>query len=156
MRVWLVDGRAGGLLWSCWWRGWCRGRHGWGHNKKRGNNNGKTGEKASFLPIFTFDFLLPKAWNPPLFIRGGKWTFYLYWCQISGFDSVRKDSNRGLKMVIMNCQIWQLKVAWVSIFEPALRPLWCQSATKNYIGVWSSVMPSNWCMVIWFGWEMKH
>jgi hypothetical protein len=107
------------------------------------------------LPTFAFDFLLPKVWNPPIFIRGGKWTFYLYWCQILALDSVRKDPNRGLKMVIMNYQIWQLKTAWVSFFEPALRPLWCQSATKNYTGVWSSVIPSSWCMIIWFGWEMK-
>jgi hypothetical protein len=38
-------------------------------------------------------------------------------------DSAPKDPNKWFKVVTMNCKIWQLKAAWVGLFEPAPRLL---------------------------------
>jgi hypothetical protein len=68
-------------------------------------------------------------------------------------DSNWNNPNRWFKVVIVNCQILTTQgyLSW---------PLWgsveaavIQSAKKNYIGVWSSIRPSCWCIVclIWLG-----
>jgi hypothetical protein len=54
----------------------------------------KNGEKAKFWPTFINDFFSLHAWNLPLFIGGGIWIIYLYWCQILTLDLNRKDHNR--------------------------------------------------------------
>jgi hypothetical protein len=64
---------------------------------------------------------MPNAWNPRLVIKGGRWIFYLYCCQILTLESNRKDTNRWFKVVIMNCQILTVKgcLSW---------PLWASIA----------------------------
>ena len=61
------------------------------------------------MPTLHTDFLMPDAWNPPLFIEGGGGTFCFYWYQILALDSNWKDPNRWFKVVIMNYQIFIVK-----------------------------------------------
>jgi hypothetical protein len=61
-------------------------------------------KKTDYFSNFSLRFLDLNAWNPLLFIGGGRVEFYLYWCQILALDSTRKDLNRWLKVVIMNSQ----------------------------------------------------
>jgi len=58
-----------------------------------------------FFSNLASDFSSLRPWNPPLFIRGGRWTFRLYWCQILALDSTWKDPNYRFKMAIMGCHI---------------------------------------------------
>jgi hypothetical protein len=57
------------------------------------------------LSTLDLDFFFLKAWNPPLFIEGGRGIFFLYWFQILTIDLNWKDLNRWFKIVIMNYQI---------------------------------------------------
>jgi hypothetical protein len=82
-----------------------------------------TGEKpgeAGFFPTLASNFSSLNAWNPPLFIRGGREIFCFYQGPISALDSAQKDLNRWLKVVIMNCQILAIKsyLSW---------PLWADT-----------------------------
>jgi len=86
----------GRLVWQeekrCWWRSW------WWREVQRvaGDGNGyrcaveekgkevadrgekKLGKRADFFLILASNFFLLNAWNPPLFIGGGRATLYLY------------------------------------------------------------------------------
>jgi hypothetical protein len=41
----------------------------------------------------TSDFLMPNAWNLPLFIGDGRKTIYLFWGPILALDLNQKDPN---------------------------------------------------------------
>jgi hypothetical protein len=76
--------------------------------KKKGNVGRwgeKLGKRTDNFPSLASDFSTLRAWNPPLFIKGGRGIFCLYWCQILVFDLNRKDSNHWFKIAIKNCQI---------------------------------------------------
>jgi hypothetical protein len=94
-----------------------------------------------FFSTLASDFFMLNALNPPLFIRD--WSL------------IRTGIIRtvDLKLSLWTVRFWQLKATWVGLFGEASRPLWCQSAKKNYIGVWSSIRPSCWCIVclVWLG-----
>ena len=75
--------------------------------KKKKTGGRRLAEKnlgeADFFPTLTYDFVPLKAWNPPLFIMGGRGTLCLYWGQILALNSIGKDLNHWLKGVIMVC-----------------------------------------------------
>jgi hypothetical protein len=44
--------------------------------KKKSNNGRKTRKETDFLLTLNSNFFLINAWNPPLFIRGGREIFF--------------------------------------------------------------------------------
>ena len=66
--------------------------------------NDENSRMTGFYPTLDSIFFLSRAWNSPLFIGGGRGTFFLYWCQILALDSIQNDPNRWFKVIIMNCQ----------------------------------------------------
>jgi len=73
---WAASGWASGLWWrlwrtSLWWR-WLATRT----TKREGEKKcAETEEGADFWPTLYPIFFFFKPWNPPLFLRGGRWIF---------------------------------------------------------------------------------
>ena len=108
-----------------------------------------------FFSTLASDFFMLNALNPPLFIRD--WSL------------IRTGIIRtvDLKLSSWTVRFWQLKATWVGLFGEASRPLWCQSAKKNYIGVmlvyslsdlvgrWSIKCSKNMAIRAAFEWKRK-
>jgi hypothetical protein len=84
-----------------------------------------------FLSTLDPDFFFLKAWNPPIFIEGGKGIFFLYWFQILTLDLNWKDLNRWFKV----CHHELSNFNNSRLPKLASKPLWCQLAKNNYIRV---------------------
>ena len=107
-------------VWFGWWRQW-RQRCGGYSGAKKASKGGekKTGEML-FFPTLASDFLMLNVSNSPLFIRGGKGTPFLYWCQILVFELTRKDPNCWFKIAVKALKSWQLKAGRVGHFGVVL------------------------------------
>ena len=57
-----------------------------------------------FFLIFLPQFLLLRLSKPPLFIDSGRGQSFLCWGKILALDSLRKDPNCWLKVVMVHCQ----------------------------------------------------
>jgi hypothetical protein len=62
-------------------------------------------EKDDFFLTLDINLSSLRSWNPPLFIGGGRGQSCLYWGKHSALDSVGKDPNRWLKVVMVHYQI---------------------------------------------------
>jgi hypothetical protein len=123
-----------GLSWRWWW-------HHYGDITKKERKIGGEEKKnrdwgeASFLPILDPNLFSSNAWNPPLFIGGGRGTLCLFWKKILALDSNRKDPNCWFKVVIMVWKSWQLKATLSCPFKGYTAALRCQSTKMNHIEV---------------------
>jgi hypothetical protein len=130
----------------CWWLRW-QWRRGEKKRKKRVDREEKNlGRKTDFLPTLGYDFLILKAWNPPLFIGGGRGTLCLFWRQILAIDSNMKNLNCWFKGVIMVCQNRLLKLVMLATLgwhHSGYRDSWparptrgCSTMSSHHGGVW--------------------
>jgi hypothetical protein len=62
-------------------------------------------EKDNFFLTLDTNLFSLRPWNPPLFIGGGREQSCLHWGKHLALDSVGKDPNRWLKVVMVHCQI---------------------------------------------------
>jgi len=124
-----------------WWLSLANVRGGGsGRDREKQRENCRLGKEkprdADFLPTLDSIFSSPRSWNPSIFIVGGRWIFYLYWCQILALYSTRKYPNRWLKVAIIGCHICCRKMAnRIGHFGVVSRSLWCQSTKIDHTRV---------------------